>query len=241
MRRGPLLVGALVALIGVALFIFVMQRGADPVAAGPAPSTHASVLPGPDAAPAEAPGPTEGPGPGGEREPGQGAAPASLGPGQTAEPPVATAPPVASGIILSIPGIGLGEGLHAEGLRDGKINPAAGTVMWYTGHDRVRPGEVGTAVIAGHVVNRGRPDAFARLADVAVGDTVQLAGATGPDTYRVVRAELVDKNALTTDQQVWGANASVRRLAIVTCDDAYGFRSDGHRVANYVVIAEAAS
>lgn len=55
-----------------------------------------------------------------------------------------------------------------------------------------------------------------------------------------MRAGVVDKEELTTDQAVWGANNSVRRLAIVTCDDAYGFRDDGHRVANYVVIAEPA-
>ncbi|NLX00091.1 MAG: hypothetical protein GXY39_10350, partial [Actinomycetales bacterium] len=58
--------------------------------------------------------------------------------------------------------------------------------------------------------------------------------------FKVVRAGVVDKDDLTTDQTVWGVNTSVRRLAIVTCDDAYGFRGDGHRVANYVVIAEPA-
>ena len=46
------------------------------------------------------------------------------------------------------------------------------------------------------------------------------------------------KQALTTDQAVWGANSSESRLAIITCDDALGFRGDGHRVANFVVIAE---
>ena len=151
------------------------------------------------------------------------------------------AAPRASGIELVIPGIGLHKRLHAEGLRGGKINPPAGTVMWFTGSNRVRPGQVGTAVIAGHVVSRGSGDAFARLADVGVGDRIRLTGTGGGvDTYRVVRAGVVDKDALTTDQAVWGSNSSVRRLAIITCDDARGFRSDGHRVANYVVIAEPA-
>lgn len=148
---------------------------------------------------------------------------------------------MSTGPVLRIPGIDLRADLHAEGLRDGKINPPAGSVMWFTGYDRVEPGVVGTSVIAGHVVAGGRPDAFANLARVSVGDRVEIAAADGSTSvFRVVRAGVVDKDALTTDQEVWGANSSVRRLAIVTCDDAYGFRDDGHRVANYVVIAEPA-
>lgn len=142
---------------------------------------------------------------------------------------------------MRIPGINLRAGLHAEGLRGGKINPPAGTVMWFTGYDRVAPGAVGTSVIAGHVAARGRSDVFAILSKVRVGDRVELAGTDGATrTFRVVRAGVVDKEKLTTDHAVWGPNSSVRRLAIITCDDAYGFRGDGHRVANYVVIAEPA-
>ena len=56
--------------------------------------------------------------------------------------------------------------------------------------------------------------------------------------YRVTRASVIDKNEVTSDEAVWGPNGSRSRLAIVTCDDAFGFRSDGHRKANFVVIAE---
>ncbi len=59
-------------------------------------------------------------------------------------------------------------------------------------------------------------------------------------TYRVTRAGAIDKSKVTTDQAVWGPNTSRSRLAIVTCDDAFGFRGDGHRKANFVVIAERA-
>ena len=168
------------------------------------------------------------------------AAATATGPAATAEPPAPPATALETGPALRIPGIGLDADLHAEGLRDGRINPPAGTVMWFTGYDRVAPGEVGTAVIAGHVVASGRADVFNRLSEVAVGDEVQVVGDDGVETFRVVRAGVVDKDELTVDQTVWGANSSVRRLAIITCDDAYGFRDDGHRVANYVVIAEPA-
>lgn len=206
MRRRPLVVGALVALLGAALILVWTQRGADSVS-GPLTETV----------------PT-----------------AASTPTVTAEPPQADAA-LETDSTLRIPGIDLEVGLHPEGLRGGKINPPAGTVMWYTGHDRVAPGAVGTAVIAGHVVAAGEPDRFAALADVQVGDEVEIVDSEGAtSTFTVVRAEVVDKDDLTTDADVWGASPSLRRLAIVTCDDAYGFRNDGHRVANFVVIAEAA-
>ena len=162
-------------------------------------------------------------------------------PSTTAEPPRGNAADP-SGHVLRIPGIDLEAELHAEGLRDGKVNPPAGSVMWFTGLDRVAPGAVGTSVIAGHVVAGGEPDRFAELAQVEVGDEIQVTTPEGvPATFTVVRAGVVDKDELTTDQSVWGPNTSVRRLAIITCDDAFGFRDDGHRVANYVVIAEPAA
>ena len=208
MRRRPLLVGALVAIVGAALILLWTQRGAEPVDGASTSSATSSAAVSPTPATA------------------------------TAEPPSGEAPDP-SGHVLRIPSIDLDADLHAEGLRDGKVNPPAQTVMWFEGMDRVAPGEVGTSVIAGHVVSGGGPDRFADLAQVEVGDEVAIAEADGSSaTFTVVRAGVVDKDELTTDQEVWGPNSSVRRLAIITCDDAYGFRDDGHRVANYVVIAE---
>lgn len=235
MRRRPLFVGAIVAVIGVALVLLGLQRGADGVsAAGSDPSRTAS------ASTTSASSPTTGSTAGPEATPTTTGGATATGPAATAEPPAPPATALETGPVLRIPGIGLDADLHAEGLRDGKINPPARTVMWFTGYDRVAPGAVGTSVIAGHVVANGRPDVFNRLSRVAVGDEVQVVGDEGVETFRVVRAGVVDKDELTVDQTVWGANSSVRRLAIITCDDAYGFRSDGHRVANYVVIAEPA-
>ncbi|MGA8044662.1 MAG: class F sortase [Dermatophilaceae bacterium] len=238
MRRRPLVVGAIVAVIGVALVLLGLQRGADgasAVGSDPSPTTSPSgATREPGTTTSEAPGSSMTAVP-----PGTTTGPAT-GPAATAEPPAPPATALETGPTLRIPGIGLDADLHAEGLRGGKINPPARTVMWFTGYDRVAPGEVGTSVIAGHVVANGRADVFNRLSRVAVGDKVQIVGDDGVETFRVVRAGVVDKDELTVDQAVWGANSSVRRLAIITCDDAFGFRSDGHRVANYVVIAEPA-
>jgi LPXTG-site transpeptidase (sortase) family protein len=241
MQRRPLLVGAVVAIVGAALILLWVQRSADATSEAAAPTTTSRptvTTVTPTSSPSvQTPSETA------TRTPTETAAgtpestPAtSVG---TAEPPPSTA--VSTGATLRIPGIDLAAGLHPEGLREGRINPPAGTVMWFTGYDRVAPGAVGTSVIAGHVVAGGRSDVFANLSRVRVGDRVELAGTDGTTrAFTVVRAGVVDKNDLTTDQTVWGGNSSVRRLAIITCDDAYGFRGDGHRVANYVVIAEPA-
>ena len=141
---------------------------------------------------------------------------------------------------LAIPSIGLDHAMSGGGLSaDGKIDPPPATVMWFNGLDRVRPGTVGTAVIAAHVATANNRDVFADLADVDVGDAVHVVVADGTTAkYTVTRASAINKDDVTTDQTVWGTNTSRSRLAIITCDDTRGFRRDGHRVANFVVIAE---
>ena len=141
---------------------------------------------------------------------------------------------------LAIPSIGLDHAMSRGGLSpDGTIDPPPGTVMWFNGLDRVRPGSVGTAVIAAHVVAADKRDVFADLADVDVGDAVHVVVANGTTAkYTVTRAGAINKDDVTTDQTVWGTNTSRSRLAIITCNDSQGFRRDGHRVANFVVIAE---
>ena len=113
-----------------------------------------------------------------------------------------------------------GQGLSSNGT----IDPDPGTVMWFKGYERVRPGKVGTAVIAAHVATGKRPDVFADLADVKVGDTVEVFEGGKTVKYRVTRAGAIDKKKVTTDQTVWGENTSRTRLAIITCDDAYGLQ-----------------
>lgn len=111
--------------------------------------------------------------------------------------------------------------------------------MWVRSYGRVEPGEVGTAVVAGHVVSSGEDDVFAALPDVRVGQEVVITSGSVTTTYVVKRAEVVTKAALTHDADVWGENSSGRRVVLIICDDELGFRKDGHRGANYVVVADA--
>lgn len=122
----------------------------------------------------------------------------------------------------------------------GRIDPPAGTAMFVDGFDRVRPGAVGTSVIAGHLVHSGKEDVFARVPELGVGDDLTLRAGDQSLTFVVKSTQVTDKAQVTEDDLVWGSNTSTRRLVLITCDDALGFRKDGHRVANYVVVAEAA-
>ncbi|KGN32176.1 hypothetical protein N802_10890 [Knoellia sinensis KCTC 19936] len=122
---------------------------------------------------------------------------------------------------------------------NGVVNPASGVLGWVSGYGRVRPGEVGTAVIAGHVVNGERPDVFYNLQDIDRGDKVTVVDAQGqPRVYTVTATRVATKEAVSRDAVVWGGNSSVRRIALITCDDDDGYRPDGHRVSNFVAIAE---
>lgn len=129
-----------------------------------------------------------------------------------------------------------GEGLTAQGT----VNPDPGDAIWYDGSGRVVPGELGTAVIAAHMIYYDKPDVFAQLGEVAEGDTVTVGYRDG-DTqdFVVTQTQQVSKEGLQTSQLVWGNQRDVARLALITCDDSLGNRADGHRKANFVAIAEA--
>lgn len=152
-------------------------------------------------------------------------------------------PQDAEAVSVAIPAAGIDHALVAQGLDSrGVINPARDEVIWFTGDDRVSPGQVGTSVIAGHVSYGDDPDAFAGLSSVQVGDSVQVGYADGKELRAtIVSTQLVSKTDLQHSVDVWGDNQERRRIAIITCDDALGTRDDGHRVANFVAIAEVAS
>lgn len=140
---------------------------------------------------------------------------------------------------ISVPSIGVHGRMRPTTAVSGVVSPRAGTLAWVGGYERVRPGEVGTAVVAGHVVDGRRPDVFYRLQEVRRGDTVTVSDAAGARVEYVVTATRVaTKDAVSRDGAVWGANHLVRRIALITCDDDDGFRADGHRVSNFVAIAE---
>lgn len=131
--------------------------------------------------------------------------------------------------------------LAPQGLAaDGTINPGRGEIIWFTGNDRVSPGQIGTSVVAAHVVWEGEPDVFAQIPNVQVGDRVEVGYADGESrSFTVTQAIPVDKDTLARSLTVWGEHPDHARLAIITCDQTQGFLPDGHTASNYVLIADA--
>lgn len=109
-------------------------------------------------------------------------------------------------VALEINTAGISVLLHGEGLdADGKIDPPQGEVMWYTGHNRVSPGQLGTAVVAGHVSYYSEPDVFADLASVKEGDQVTISyGDDSTADFIIVSTRLLDKSELQQSELLWG-------------------------------------
>ena len=162
-------------------------------------------------------------------------------PGKTPDGRVQAAPSTrADGPSLRIGRINLDKPLSGQGLRKGEINPRAGQLIWFTGNGRVKPGTDGISVIAGHVARGNKRDVFADLNKVGVGDEIVVTDDHGVETlYVVSQAYTKSKESIRRDPAVWGDVARGKQMALVTCGDELGLRSDGHRVANFVVIAKA--
>ena len=141
---------------------------------------------------------------------------------------------------IAVPDAGIDHALTPGGVDDaGAINPDRGDVIWFTGGDRAVPGAEGIAVVAGHVEYYGKPDVFATLATVEVGDRVRIGQVDGDVIDLTIRRTVtMDKDELRRSDLVWGDATDERLVALVTCDDALGTRADGHRAANFVALAE---
>ncbi|MCS5719909.1 class F sortase [Herbiconiux sp. CPCC 205763] len=137
---------------------------------------------------------------------------------------------------VRIPGIGVDSGLEAL-TRDaaGWIEPPTdfGSAGWY--RDGVVPGQLGPAVIAGHIDSVVGPAVFYDLVKLTPGDTVQVELADGSTVaFRVDRSIQVPKNDFPTEA-VYGPTPDAQ-LRLVTCGGTFDDAS-GHYVDNVVVFA----
>jgi hypothetical protein len=165
----------------------------------------------------------------------------------TATPPSAGTPPSASptpaAIAISrparvlIPAIGVDSPLIDLGLQaDGTLQvPAKGfPAGWFTGGPA--PGEIGPAVLAGHVDWGGSAGVFYRLRDVVPGNDITVARQDGSTvTFRVSRVARYAKNAFPTSA-VYG-NLDHAGLRVITCGGAFDHHARSY-VDNIVVFAD---
>lgn len=153
-----------------------------------------------------------------------------------------SAPPVALPSAVAIPAIGVKSPLQPLGQnKDGSIAVPAGKGLdqaaWYTGSPR--PGQVGPAVLEGHVDTKNGPSVFFKLAALKSGETVQVTSQDGKTrTFTVSRVERYAKIDFPT-LAVYG-NTKAPELRLITCGGVFN-RQTGHHLDNTVVYARLTS
>ena len=137
---------------------------------------------------------------------------------------------------VEIPSIGVSSPLVRLGLNRDRSMEVPGNFQvagWFTGGPQ--PGQLGPAVIAGHVDSRTGPAVFYRLRDLRPGDQVRVVRAD----HRVVSFEVdslasYPKQALPTEAVYGATTAPVLRL--ITCAGSFDRSSRSYR-DNLVVSA----
>jgi len=141
-----------------------------------------------------------------------------------------------SPVRLQIGAIGVDSALMHLGLRtDGSmaVPPRAFPAGWYDGGPT--PGELGPAIIAGHIDMKG-PGVFFRLRDVKPGDQITVTRADGSKpVFRVTRVSQFSKGRFPT-ALVYG-NIDHAGLRLITCGGSYNSRT-GHYEDNVVAFAD---
>ena len=139
-------------------------------------------------------------------------------------------------IRLQIGAIGVDSGLIGLGLKsDGtmQVPPSGFPAGWYTGMPT--PGQVGPAIIVGHVDWKG-PGVFYNLHNLKAGDRVTVTRMDGSKpVFRVTRIAQFPKDHFPTNV-VYG-NIDHAGLRLITCGGTFDARS-GHYEDNLVVFAD---
>jgi sortase (surface protein transpeptidase) len=138
---------------------------------------------------------------------------------------------------VQIPAIGVDSDLMDLGVQDDgtlEVPPAGFPAGWFT--DAPTPGELGPAVIAGHVDWAGSPGVFAELRDVVVGDEVTVAREDGSTAvFRVSQVGQFAKDAFPT-AAVYG-DLDHAGLRLITCGGEFDADAQSY-LDNTVVFAD---
>jgi len=173
---------------------------------------------------------------GGEQE-------AEAQPGDSSGQPSVEAMARSTPLSVSIPAIDVTSDLHALGLNDdGSLQVPTGErydeAAWYDGSPT--PGEVGPAVIEGHVTSQGSvPSVFFDLGELGRGDRVEVTRQNGSvATFEVYGTDSFPKDDFPK-VAVYG-NTEGPELRLITCGGEYDPEARAH-VDNIVVFARLVS
>ncbi len=156
--------------------------------------------------------------------------PLAVPPTTSKRPPIARSAPVK----LRIPAIGLVVSVSALGLNPNGTAQVPTDIQepgWF--HLGPSPGQVGSAVILGHVDSYQGPAVFFRLRYLRAGDHVEVTLADGVITRFVVTSVVMYSKAHFPDQQVYGSHG-YSALQLVTCGGSFDSQT-GHYLSNVVV------
>jgi sortase (surface protein transpeptidase) len=135
---------------------------------------------------------------------------------------------------LSIPAIGLSDSLTTLGLNaDGTVQVPTDIQQagWYKFGPT--PGQVGSAVILGHVDSYRGPAVFFKLRNLVAGDLIRVSMTDGATAqFKVTSVAMYLKSAFPT-QAVYAAHGG-SALQLVTCGGVFNTRT-GHYQSNIVV------
>jgi hypothetical protein len=166
------------------------------------------------------------------------AAPVTVG-GRAAGDPFGqvTTVPAGAPSRLRVKAIGLDtplEKLHLDA--DGALVPphGYGAAGWYA--DGTAPGDVGPAVIAGHVDSKSGPAIFYRLRELTVGDRIEVVRGGKVMRFTVLRTAWYAKTGFPTEE-VYGPTPD-RQLRLITCGGVFDHRLRSYK-DNLVVYAVA--
>lgn len=138
---------------------------------------------------------------------------------------------------VRIPAIGVDSELVGLGLQDDgrmQVPPGAFPAGWYIGAPT--PGELGPAVLAGHVDYGGSAGVFARLSDLNPGDAIDVVRQDGSTAvFHVTSVEQHPKDAFPT-AAVYG-DIDHAGLRLITCGGPFDRRARSYE-DNVVVFAE---
>ena len=152
-------------------------------------------------------------------------------------PPLPVVMAASRPLAVEIPAIDVDSELMELGLRDDgtmEVPPGAFPAGWFSGAPT--PGELGPAVIAGHIDWVTGPGVFARLGSMAVGDEIRVRRADGTvAVFRTVQVARFPKDQFPTDL-VYG-NIDHAGLRVISCGGDFDDRT-GHYEDNIVVFAD---
>ncbi|WP_336922205.1 class F sortase [Aquipuribacter sp. SD81] len=157
----------------------------------------------------------------------------------TSSPAPVAAAPVAAPVAVRVPAAAISSellhlGLQDDGTLEVPEGPDFDTAAWFDGSPR--PGEVGPAVLLGHVSSAARgPSVFYELGDLRPGDRVEVDRADGTTAaFEVYEVQQFPKEGFPT-LQVYG-NTPGPELRLITCGGTIA-ESTGHFEDNVVIFA----